>query len=434
MSAIEYTIPGMLVCDHRLPVPLDWSRPAGATIEVFAREIVDPVRRSENLPVLCFLQGGPGGKSPRPTRGSPSWLAEALKTHRIVLPDQRGTGRSTPVEAATMTGFVDGEAAADYLACFRADSIVADCEHIRKTLFGDRRWETLGQSFGGFITMTYLSQAPEGLSACYVAGGLPGLDPSADAVYRRTYPRVAAKNAAYFRRYPDDVAQLAAIADFISGNDVRLPDGDRLSVRRLQSIGLDLGMGPGYENIHWLLDEAFSGSDRKRLTDVFLSSVMNLTAFRGNPLFAALHEAAYIQGKGSTNWSAERLRADFPEFAEDRRPLLFTGEMIYPWMFDDIAGLRPFKAGADVLAQRRKHSALYNTVRLADNDVPVSAVIYHDDMFVDAELSLQTAARVGNLDFWITNEFEHDGIRQGGAVFRRLIELVRDKGGPLATA
>ncbi|WP_379068713.1 alpha/beta fold hydrolase [Mesorhizobium sp. UC74_2] len=434
MSAIEYTIPGMLVCDHRLSVPLDWSRPEGATIEVFAREIVDPVRRSENLPVLCFLQGGPGGKSPRPTRGSPSWLAEALKTHRIVLPDQRGTGRSTPVEAATMTGFVDGEAAADYLACFRADSIVADCEHIRKTLFGDRRWETLGQSFGGFITMTYLSQAPEGLSACYVAGGLPGLDPSADAVYRRTYPRVAAKNAAYFRRYPDDVAQLAAIADFISGNDVRLPDGDRLSVRRLQSIGLDLGMGPGYENIHWLLDEAFAGSDRKRLTDVFLSSVMNLTAFRGNPLFAALHEAAYIQGKGSTNWSAERLRADFPEFAEDRRPLLFTGEMIYPWMFDDIAGLRPFKAGADVLAQRRQHSALYNTVRLADNDVPVSAVIYHDDMFVDAELSLQTAARVGNLDFWITNEFEHDGIRQGGAVFRRLIELVRDKGGPLATA
>jgi len=434
MSAIEYTIPGMLVCDHRLSVPLDWSRPEGATIEVFAREIVDPVRRSENLPVLCFLQGGPGGKSPRPTRGSPSWLAEALKTHRIVLPDQRGTGRSTPVEAATMTGFVDGEAAADYLACFRADSIVADCEHIRKTLFGNRRWETLGQSFGGFITMTYLSQAPEGLSACYVAGGLPGLDPSADAVYRRTYPRVAAKNAAYFRRYPDDVAQLAAIADFISGNDVRLPDGDRLSVRRLQSIGLDLGMGPGYENIHWLLDEAFAGSDRKRLTDVFLSSVMNLTAFRGNPLFAALHEAAYIQGKGSTNWSAERLRADFPEFAEDRRPLLFTGEMIYPWMFDDIAGLRPFKAGADVLAQRRQHSALYNTVRLADNDVPVSAVIYHDDMFVDAELSLQTAARVGNLDFWITNEFEHDGIRQGGAVFRRLIELVRDKGGPLATA
>ncbi len=434
MAVSEYTIPGMLVRDHTLAVPLDWSKPDGTAIEVFAREIVDPTRRSENLPILCFLQGGPGGKSPRPTRGSPSWLAEALKTHRIVLPDQRGTGRSTPVEAATMERFADGEFAADYLACFRADSVVADCEHIRKTIFGGKRWETLGQSYGGFLTMTYLSQAPEGLSACYVAGGLPSLNPSADEVYRRTYPRVATKNTAYFRRYPEDVAQLAAIADFIAGNDLRLPDGDRLTVRRLQTIGLDLGMGPGFENIHWLLDEAFAGPEKNRLTDVFLSSVMGLTSFRGNPLFAALHEAVYLQGEGATNWSAERLRADFPEFAEDERPLLFTGEMIYPWMFEEIAGLRPFKAGVDTLARHRQHSALYDTARLAKNDIPLSAVIYHDDMFVDAELSLETAGRVGNMDFWITNEFEHDGIRQSGAVFRRLVDLVRDKGGPRATA
>lgn len=434
MAVSEYTIPGMLVRDHKLAVPLDWSKPEGTAIEVFAREIVDPVRRSENLPILCYLQGGPGGKSPRPTRGSPAWLAEALKTHRVVLPDQRGTGRSTPVEAAAIAGFVDGEAAADYLAHFRADSIVADCEHIRKTLFGGGRWETLGQSFGGFITMTYLSQAPEGLSACYVAGGLPSLVPSADEVYRRTYPRVAAKNAGYFRRYPEDAKQLAAIADFIAGNDVRLPDGDQLTVRRLQTVGLDLGMGPGFENIHWLLDEAFATRDKDRLTDFFLSSVMNLTAFRGAPLFATLHEAAYIQGEGTTNWSAERLRGDFPSFAEDRRPLLFTGEMIYPWMFEEIAGLRPFKAGVDVLAQRRLHGPLYDTVRLAENDIPVLAIIYHDDMFVDADLSLQTARQVGNLDFWITNEFEHDGIKQAGTVFRRLVDMVRDKGGPRTVA
>ncbi|WP_448955239.1 alpha/beta fold hydrolase [Labrys neptuniae] len=433
MSVSEYTIPGMLVRDHSLAAPLDWSKPDGESIKLFAREIVDPARRSEALPILCFLQGGPGGKSPRPTRGSPSWLAEALKTHRVVLPDQRGTGRSSPIEGATMARFADGEAAALYLAHFRADAIVADCEHIRKTLFGATRWETLGQSFGGFITMTYLSHAPEGLSACYVAGGLPGLEPSADEVYRRTYPRVAAKNAGYFRRYPQDVAQLGAIADFIDGNDVRLPDGDQLTVRRLQTIGLDLGMGPGFENIHWLIDEAF-GPSHDRLTETFLSGVMGLTSFRGNPLFAALHEIAYAQGEEATNWSAQRLRGDFPEFGESRRPLLLTGEMIYPWMFEEIAALRPFKAGVDGLARHRLHSRLYDLARLAGNDIPVSAVIYHDDMFVDAELSLQTAGRVGNLDYWITNEFEHDGIRQSGAVFSRLVGTIREKGGPRGPA
>ena len=431
MSVTEYLIPTMLVRDHTITVPLNWSKPDGATIDVFAREIVDPARRLEDLPILCFLQGGPGGKAPRPTRGTPPWLTEALKTHRIILPDQRGTGRSTPIESATMAQFTDGEAMADYLACFRADSIVADCENIRKTIFGGKRWQTLGQSYGGFLTLTYLSHAPEGLSACFIAGGLPAIRPSADEVYRKTYPRVAAKNAAYFARYPQDVAQLSAIADFIENNVVPLPDGDRLTVKRLQTIGLDLGMGPGFENIHWLIDEAFSGPTRDRLTESFLAATMNLTGFRGNPLFAALHEEIYAEGVAATGWSAERLRAEFPEFDSARRPLLFTGEMIYPWMFEEIAALRPFQRGVDILARRRKHSRLYDPCRLAGNDVPVAAVIYHDDMFVDAALSLETAKAVGNMDFWITNEFEHDGIRQSVAVFQRLAGMVKDMGGPL---
>ncbi|WEK52201.1 MAG: alpha/beta fold hydrolase [Candidatus Kaistia colombiensis] len=434
MIISEYTIPGMHVRDHGLAVPLDWSNPSGPTIEVFAREVVDPARKDETLPLLCFLQGGPGGKSPRPTRGGPPWLHAALKTHRVILPDQRGTGRSTPVDAATMAGFADAEAGADYLACFRADSIVADLEHLRKTAFGGARWQTLGQSYGGFLTLTYLSRAPEGLSACYVAGGIPSLTPSADDVYRRTYPRVRAKNAGYYKRYPDDVARVGALADFIAANDVRLPDGDRLTVRRLQTVGLDFGMTPGFENIHWLIEEAFAGSARNRLSDHFLSSVMALTSYHGNPLFAAIHEAIYGDGEGATAWSAERWRAQFPEFASDARPLLFTGEMIYPWMFEEIASLRPFKAAVEALARRPSYSRLYEPGRLAANDVPIAAAIYHDDMYVDADMSLETARAIGNLDFWITNEFEHDGIRQSPAVFERLVAMVTEKGGPLAAA
>ncbi|MFJ6321397.1 MULTISPECIES: alpha/beta fold hydrolase [unclassified Rhizobium] len=431
MIVSEYTIPGMHIRDHVLTVPLDWSAPSGKTIEFFAREVVDPVRKAETLPVLCFLQGGPGGKSPRPTRGGPSWLAEALKTHRVILPDQRGTGRSTPVDTATISQ-LDGEAGADYLACFRADSIVKDLEHFRKTVLDGRRWRTLGQSYGGFITLTYLSQAPEGLSACYIAGGIPSLTPDADEVYRHTYPRVRAKNAAYYRRYPGDVALVGKIADCIDGNDIRLPDGDRLTVRRLQTVGLDFGMAHGFENIHWLVDEAFANSGQDRLSDHFLASVMNLTSYHSGPLFAAIHEAIYGEGDGATAWSAERLRADFPEFDPAARPLLFTGEMIYPWMFEEISSLKPFRAAAEALAHRPHHSVLYDRDRLAANEIPIAAAIYHDDMYVDAGLSLQTARAVGNLDFWITNEFEHDGIRQSASVFERLAALVAEKGGPLA--
>lgn len=430
MTVSEYIIPGLLVRDRLVPVPLDWSRPEGEEIEVFVREVCDPVRRSE-LPLLAFLQGGPGGKSPRPVNGGPPWLWEAIRTHRVILIDQRGTGRSTRIEAATMERFAaDGEAAADYLLHFRADSIVRDFEHVRKTVYGGERWQTLGQSYGGFLTLTYLSMAPEGLSACYVTGGLVGLTATADEVYRRTFPRVAAKTRRYYERYPEDRGRIGRLADFIAANNVILPDGDRLSVRRLQSAGIDFGMAPGFENIHWLIDEAFSGPAEDRLSDAFLASVTGATSYDGNPLFVVLQESIYGQGAGATAWAAERVRAELPEFAETRRPLPFTGEMMFPWMFEEIRSLRPFRAGAMALAARESHGPLYDLCRLAANDVPVAAAVYFDDMYVDAGLSLDTAAHVGNLECWVTNEYEHDGVRQSPHVFRRLVDMTKARGGP----
>jgi hypothetical protein len=41
----------------------------------------------------------------------------------------------------------------------------------------------------------------------------------------------------------------------------------------------------------------------------------------------------------------------------------------------------------------------------------VLAAVYFDDMYVDAELQLETARRVGNVRTWVTDEFEHDGLR-----------------------
>lgn len=33
--AVEYTIPGMLIRDHMVDAPLDWSKPEGETIRIF---------------------------------------------------------------------------------------------------------------------------------------------------------------------------------------------------------------------------------------------------------------------------------------------------------------------------------------------------------------------------------------------------------------
>ncbi|MCI2239566.1 alpha/beta hydrolase [Paenibacillus sp. TRM 82003] len=426
MDVIEYALPGARVREFTVPVPLDWEDPTGRGIEVFVRELVDPERRRDDLPLLTYLQGGPGGANPRPTAVD-GWLAEALTEYRVVMVDQRGTGRSSPVDGDTVSALTGPGAAAGYLLRFRADSIVRDLEHVRRTCYDGRRWATLAQSYGGWLTLTYLSTAPEGLAACYVCGGIPGLPPDPAEVYRRTFGRVESKTRQFYERFPQDVAAVARIADHLAETAVTLPDGSPLSVRRFQTLGQELGFGQGAQRLHWLVSEAFSAAGR--LTGAFLEAALVKTSTAGNPLFWTLQESIYGDGgNGPFRWAAQRERDRRPRFAEDQRPLLFTSEMAFPWMFREVRALRPFARAAEELAEVSEWSALYDPARLAANEVPLAAAVYADDVFVDAGLQWDTLAAVGSSRHWTTNEHEHDGIRDG-TVFRRLRNMVRDVGG-----
>ena len=63
-------------------------------------------------------------------------------------------------------------------------------------------------------------------------------------------------------------------------------------------------MAPGFENVHWLFDEAFDSTER-HLSDRFLAAVQFLTSYDDNPLYALLQECIYANGEGATNWAAE---------------------------------------------------------------------------------------------------------------------------------
>jgi pimeloyl-ACP methyl ester carboxylesterase len=107
--ASSYATRGLVLTEHEFAVPLDHARPDGETITVFAREVADPDGRDR--PLLVYLQGGPGSEAPRPTRfpSSPGWLDRALTDFRVLMLDQRGTGRSTPI--GTLPGLTGAEQA-----------------------------------------------------------------------------------------------------------------------------------------------------------------------------------------------------------------------------------------------------------------------------------------------------------------------------------
>ena len=425
----SYAQPGTVLTDHTVLVPLDHAAPEGDQIEIFGREIVATGKDPGDLPWLVFLQGGPGFAAQRPV-GRQQWLDRALDDYRVLLLDQRGTGRSSRVSARTLAPLGSPEKQAENLARFRADSIVLDAELFRRELTGGEPWSVLGQSFGGFCAVTYLSFAPHGMREALITGGLPGLDASAEDVYRITYRTCAARNTEHYDRYPGDVTAARQVAEFLAERDgVRLPGGARLTVEAFQAIGGLLGQASGSHELHYLLEDPFD-SDGGELSDAFLYQIAALTGFATAPLYAALHEACYGQ-EDATRWAAQRVRSEFPEFdaraaLETDTPVMFTGEMIYPWMFDLDPALRPLREAAEILAARDDWPPLYDRARLAANEVPAAAAVYFRDMYVPADLSLPTASAIRGLKPWVTSEYEHDGLRvSGGRVLDRLIAMNR---------
>ena len=407
--ALTREVHGLVITDHEFSIPLDHARADGGRITVFAREIA--AEDGRDRPLLVFLQGGPGSQAPRPTTPrSPPWLPRALKDYRVLMLDQRGTGRSTPV--GTLPGLSPDEQA-EYLKLHRADAIVRDAEWIRQEL-GVERWSVLGQSFGGFCSCTYLSFAPEGLREAYFTGGLPPIARPTDDVYRATYDRVRERNRRFYARYPEDLERVRALHARLESEELLLPAGDRLTPRRFRQLGAMLGMSDGTERLHYLLD--FPAD-----SPMFLHGVEEETSFPRHPLYAIIHEACYADGC-ATRWSAERVLPD--EFASS--PELFTGEMVYSWMFADYGALAPLREAAELLADH-EWPQLYDGERLEQNDVPAAAAVYAEDMYVERAFSEETAARIEGLRMWLTNEFDHDGVRQDERVLDRLIGLVRGR-------
>jgi pimeloyl-ACP methyl ester carboxylesterase len=404
-----YRVPGAVLTEREHTVPLDHARTEGPTITVFTREVAAP--DGLDRPYLVFLQGGPGFEATRPTSPPTGWMKQALKEYRVLLLDQRGTGRSTPV-GSQIPGDT-AEAQAEYLTHFRADSIVRDAESIRHEL-GVERWSILGQSFGGFTSMTYLSIAPEGLREAIITGGLSPIGRPVDDVYAATYRRLIVQNRRYFERYPDDRARVREILQRLDDEEVRLPSGDRLTARRFRQLGLRLGDSAGFELLHHVIELPFASL-------AFLHDAARGLEFERDPIYATLHESSYADGF-PTRWSAHRLLPD-----EVEQEGYLTAEHVFPWMWEDFGGLRPQRDAAHLLAEH-PWPALYDGDRLRKNDVPVVATIYVNDLYVERDFAEETAATIRGLRTWQTDEFEHNGLRADGErVLGRLVDMLRGR-------
>lgn len=410
-DVLSYTVGTTRYDELTLSVPLDRRDPSDRrTIDIVARVIT--ARGGSDRPYVVFLQGGPGVEAPRPAFAptDPSWLAVALERYRVVLLDQRGTGRSAPVSDGLLVGRSAAEVA-EYLTHLRADEIVGDCEDVRRSL-GAQQWSVLGQSFGGFTALAYATTNPDSIDRAYLTGGLSAVGRPVDDIYSRTWHAMAAKSREHYDRFSEDRTKVRRLLAMADAGRIVLPNGDVVSSSRLRSLGHLLGSDQGTWAVHGLLDLEPS-------SNVFRHDLARLLPFGGrNPLYAVIHESSYADGY-VTNWSAMRTRPA----AFDEDPTLLVGEHIDRAWFAESSDLRPWAEVADLVAQH-PWPALYDAQALRASGLTGAAAVYVNDAYVPLDLSLETAALLPGVATYVTSEYEHSGLRtSGGAVLRRLIAL-----------
>jgi pimeloyl-ACP methyl ester carboxylesterase len=443
ISCQSHVLPGqLLVLEVWFEVPLNYDNQEGPKLRLFGRiaqhhekPIVSDRRAKDeargehlaDLPYMVFLAGGPGFGNTEP-QDSKLTRPMLSRGYQVLYLDYRGTGLSTPVTSETLKLQGTSQQQADYLKFFRADNIVRDLEAVRRRLFQDvlpekQSWSLFGQSFGGFVSLSYLSKFGPSLEEVFMTGGLAPVGKTPDDVYAATWKKVSERNDAYYHKFPEDITRVHDIVSHIrKRGPLSLPAGGRLTVPRFLGIGISFGSHGGLDQVHALVlrmhaDLAICGY----FTRPTLHSFEGFSDLDICPIYAILHEAIYC-GKGvASNWAAYRTGKEIGNFSwladetllpNTETPIFFSGEMIFRFNFDDYEELRPMKAAAEILANFSDwDDSLYDEKALARNRVPVYAASYVDDMYVDFKLAQETAKKVRGIKVWETNSLYHNAVR-----------------------
>jgi pimeloyl-ACP methyl ester carboxylesterase len=244
-----------------LEVPENRAEPGGRTIRIFAAVLPANTLTPKEDP-LVIVAGGPGqaASTLAPFAGR---LAEVRRTRDVVLIDQRGTGRSSPLDCAAFKPREDEAFDLDPLprarACvgelkaqgvdpaqYTTTAWIADLEAMRAAL-GYARWNLWGGSYGTRVAQEYYRRHPERVRTLTLDGvAPPGLIITLDV-----WPTREAALAAIFAHcatsercravHPDLAATLARLREALGpeGRDVALQD-PRTGATRQERVSFDL--------------------------------------------------------------------------------------------------------------------------------------------------------------------------------------------------
>jgi len=247
-------LPSLAQCGE-IDVPEDRSRPEGRKIRIFAAVLPATTLSPKEDPLL-ILAGGPG-QAASTLAPFASRLSEIRRTRDVVLIDQRGAGRSSPLTCDAFKPRDDDALETDPVprarACageLRAQGVdaaqytttawIADLEAMRDAL-GIAQWNLWGGSYGTRVAQEYLRRHPDRIRTVTLDAVVPPSMISTLDVWRTRQVafdavlRACRESPACSKRQPDPAAALAAIAKSLGpeGRDIDAVDPRTGKVTRL---------------------------------------------------------------------------------------------------------------------------------------------------------------------------------------------------------
>ncbi|TZF90089.1 alpha/beta hydrolase [Cognatilysobacter lacus] len=217
----------------KLAVPLDPAKPTGAKIDLRVVWLRPADRVDPAADPVFFLAGGPGQAASDYASTVYGALHEVLKSRSVFLVDQRGTGKSAPLDCppALRDEYKDRDdvaSIAEYAGkcavtqkndprLFTTTVAVEDLDTVRKAL-GAEKVDLVGVSYGTRVAQQYAMRHPAQTRAVVLDGVLPN-DVVAGGEFARTFERslqmrdkACATDPVCRKRYPQDLrTQLATL-------------------------------------------------------------------------------------------------------------------------------------------------------------------------------------------------------------------------------
>ncbi|MFW6094308.1 MAG: alpha/beta hydrolase [Pseudomonadota bacterium] len=242
----------------RLEVAEDPDEPAGRVIELFVAR-VPALAKEPRDDALTVINGGPGASSVSLYVDMKAAFSGIRRNRDIVVVDQRGTGRSAPLDCPEMqimgAAPAPGELGRATRQCLEATEqdprfyttsfAVDDLERVREAL-GYAAWNLYGVSYGTRVAQEYLRRYPASVRTAILDGVVPpdqALGPDLAVNAQATLDALLARCAgdtACAAAFPDLEAQFRRLARRLEASPVALTLPHPVTARR-RSMKLSYG-------------------------------------------------------------------------------------------------------------------------------------------------------------------------------------------------